>query len=97
MTIKTHGLHTKTFATEAEAKEKWCPFTRVVGPNRMAPENRISLSAADHDKLSLSSHPPRKFPAGTHCLASQCMAWRWASKFYEEQDALGHCGLAGEP
>lgn len=44
--------------------------------------------------------------AGTHCIGSECMMWRWASIDMDEDDYArlsaegklrGYCGLAGKP
>ncbi len=35
------------------------------------------------------------------CVASKCMAWRWASDSLDDPDdydiTVGYCGLAGKP
>ncbi len=31
----------------------------------------------------------------TTCIASECMAWRWANTI--EPERIGYCGLAGKP
>ena len=56
--------------TEKDAREKWCPFARVIGLSRemdqlSPPSNRI----AEHSGFTVT--------AGSLCLASQCMAWDW--------------------
>jgi len=85
--------------TEAEAMKCWCPFSRHYTAQGLdgypfdPPANRW----ADH----LNPDPCR-------CLASDCMAWRWATneqmdKEDEERagidaiDVYGYCGLAGKP
>lgn len=77
--------------TEDEAKTKWCPFVRVVPPtsNWHGMNNRAQL-VKDGSNLMVN------------CLASSCMAWRWAmvdegrSSSYQSRDR-GGCGLAGAP
>jgi hypothetical protein len=82
--------------TEEEAKERWCPFSRVLEgePPGAAGVNRAG---------------PR---ADYTCIASECMAWRkTGSKCrnrrgqYVDRDVdatgawieVGFCGLAGRP
>ena len=62
--------------TEDEAKTKWCPHVRV-------PRVAGSTSNRDSDGDFLQEHL---------CVASQCMAWRLATKAGERG---GYCGLAG--
>ncbi len=56
--------------TPDDAKTRWCPFARVLAPRHGATAstafNRLSASRAHID-----------LPAGTHCIADACMAWRW--------------------
>jgi hypothetical protein len=54
----------------AEAKTKWCPFTRVDHWGTIV--NRIP--ANDAPILS-----------GTQCVANECMMWRWYSWGAEKQ------------
>lgn len=79
--------------TEDEAKEKWCPFVRVViGPDNPAWQGLMLTNRGD-------------IPAdNTHtlCIGSACMAWRWRHKPAPEDpfapsDGDGYCGLAGDP
>lgn len=84
--------------TEDDAKEKWCPFARVFDTGS---SNRV---AADDDG-------PTAAAAGSECIASDCMAWRWAisPKTIEQaaksiitspegpKEPTGFCGLAGKP
>lgn len=65
--------------TEEEAKTKWCPFTRVTTANRdgsgSRPRNRVVEVSAGQVERELSENL-----AGTSCIASACMAWRWAGR-----------------
>lgn len=73
-----------THLTEKEARERWCPFARVVvgtqnggpllpdcptGPQKMVIGNVAANRA--HEGSSL----PNEFAC--NCIASGCMAWRW--------------------
>lgn len=81
--------------TEQEARECWCPFVRYAyGAGKNSSGNRTD--AAD-DKQRYN------------CIASDCMAWRWAegspsTDTYLASDGtqcqfpqFGFCGLAGKP
>ena len=65
------------------ARERWCPFSHTVyagiGLNRMT----LKIGEAYVDEIK----------ADTRCIASDCMAWRWAHRI----DGMGYCGLAGAP
>lgn len=51
--------------TEEEAKARWCPFARALR------SGSTGMAAANRDGEGMD--------ARTKCLASKCMAWRWAS------------------
>lgn len=59
-----------------EAKIKWCPFARGPWFN-----NTRTLAAAVNRSSSDEAYG--------HCIANECMAWRWLTL----KD--GYCGLAG--
>lgn len=67
--------------TEDEAKKKWCPFVRHLG---------------DEGRASYNVNAIGRRPATANCVASACMAWRWA--YNPDLNAPryhGGCGLAG--
>lgn len=97
--------------TEAQAKERWCPFARSLAiggaANAVAAVNIATVKGEEY-------RPP--------CIASACMAWRWDNKqglfnlteghwqepgtVYADSDVMqerirhadpkvGRCGLAG--
>lgn len=68
--------------SEKEAKQMWCPFSRVVTADGQPAGNRI-------DKTGQA-------PLGTDCFASGCMAWRW-SMTAGVVPTVGYCGLCGVP
>ena len=85
--------------SEAQARQGWCPFGRT-------------LAKAEKDyALALAACNLGPDKQGTLCLASNCMAWRWAgwdmpdlgtiAPAPRQQDRtgerLGYCGLAGKP
>ncbi len=49
--------------TEAEAKTKWCPFTRATDETGKQPGSNRTGSDWDYSAYQ--------------CIASGCMAWRW--------------------
>jgi len=63
--------------TEEEARETWCPDAQVMGAEPTA-GNRLW----HYERL----------PEHSNCLASKCMAWRWARRADR-----GYCGRAGTP
>lgn len=88
--------------TEDEAKTKWCPFARVGAADHEAHRNPpyvvegIALNRVEtRDQIGL--------PAGSLCVASTCMAWRWLPEtewvLADPNEPApvrgGYCGLAG--
>lgn len=74
--------------TEDEAKTKWCPFARV-------PMSYLDNSPAPAVNRAYSGNSAYE---GSLCIASACMAWRWAgtaSQYPKSSDVPGYCGLAG--
>jgi hypothetical protein len=72
--------------TEAEAKKKWCPHIRI--------------TTGVHESMSITNRCDT--PTMTNCIASECMAWRWANERGLRSDGAsvpvtGYCGLAGKP
>jgi hypothetical protein len=55
--------------TEQSAKERWCPFARAVG--YLSDEEGLVDTASNR-------HPDPIIMDQVCCIASQCMAWRWA-------------------
>lgn len=59
--------------TEEEAAELWCPYVRAVdGPGDAS--NRVRVAYTNTDAT------PSDRPYWARCIASKCMAWRWAQK-----------------
>jgi hypothetical protein len=74
--------------TEEDAKTKWCPFVRAVACCDQTWANR-PLDGPEDTGLFRDEK--------TRCIASACMAWRWASNSEEGRKIYGgFCGLAGE-
>lgn len=77
---------------ESEAKRDWCPFARE--PARMPDGTHVAVNRLPQSdgatEVSL-------------CLASRCMAWRWATDEQckkddtqiDDLDVPGYCGLVG--
>lgn len=77
--------------TEAEAKTKWCPFSRCLtgdDTGGAVTVNRPFLPEIFGDGSKL---------VGNNCIGSRCMAWRWHldSGGWEREPPDGYCGLAG--
>jgi hypothetical protein len=78
--------------TEAEAKQKWCPFARVgiLTVNGGVTVNRPIGVPSERSEVS----------EGTRCIASGCMAWEWyvwpqqAAAESPSTEPAGVCGLA---
>lgn len=80
--------------TENDAKTKWCPFTRTMAS---LPENDSSITSIN--RAGQEDEAPA-LPQIVCCIASECMAWRWARDVREVSSLdrrPGFCGLAGVP
>jgi hypothetical protein len=86
--------------TEEEAKTKWCPFARPVVAETLkaliVPQGRTLEYKTDGMLTTVDQS----------CIASACMAWRWATDgeawaaanpHPRQPDPLGYCGIAGKP
>lgn len=75
--------------TEDEARQKWCPFTRVA-----------SAIGGSYNR-DTQGVPP----IVDRCIASECMAWRSYEAYVSNETnpvqrdltTIGYCGLAGKP
>lgn len=86
------------FLTEIEAMQRWCPQARSVG--------WVTTAGFSQAVSYNRDHPSGNIPA---CIASSCMAWRWAeakklrdidlvtSDVVDIPSRTGYCGLAGLP
>lgn len=60
--------------TEEEAKKKWCPFVRHEGDKGGSWNRTVSAM-----KRIFGWDGGNPYPEETcNCIASECMAWRWA-------------------
>lgn len=80
---------------EEEATRKWCPFSRAVylggavqdelgGAPLLTPHNRVGGHEDGIDAVDYC-----------RCVASDCMAWRWAEVLTTDKAMVGFCGLIG--
>jgi len=96
--------------TEEEARKKWCPFVRLLSVTTR--DGKPEAAIASFNRIALSPDPSTHVmsPETARCIASECMAWRWAKVkdvitrepppgHYEwvDSDVYGYCGLAGAP
>lgn len=72
-----------TLLTEDEAKMKWCPLARA-GDQR------------GEDRITVNRHGNAADP-DCYCIASACMAWRFAVGTGYEGAVRGYCGAFGKP
>lgn len=93
--------------TEADAKTKWCPFSRPVMPRT----EDCGFQAGNRDYDRTDGAPSGAVAiAGplNNCIGSACMAWRWhpslsidnpgraAAAGQTIKETRGYCGLAGK-
>lgn len=97
--------------TETEAKECWCPFSRLAYVEMKGDgtaDMKMGLTAFNRQqdiKTEVAS-----YAVGTRCVASKCMAWRWGQEEMMVETVengkivarerrgvsdYGYCGLAG--
>lgn len=75
--------------TELEARERWCPMSRIPGAN-------------DAGAVAVVNRNEEGEPHGP-CVGSSCMMWRWHFELRGAptprliRTSQGYCGLAGRP
>ncbi len=69
-------------SSENQARTMWCPMVRVEGVDSGGSWNRAKTELSNNKTASEYM---------CHCVASDCVMWRWIN----DQD--GYCGLAGKP
>ncbi|MBX9760674.1 MAG: hypothetical protein K2Y29_17980 [Beijerinckiaceae bacterium] len=87
--------------TQEEAKESWCPFTRLTSTDREG-DPRAPAGFNRIDSAFVMD--------GATCIGGDCMAWRWKAEYATEKPVIGkrpeherlpsthgYCGLAGRP
>ena len=60
--------------TEEEAKTKWCPAIRFTGAGTSTDFEFATNRGEDY------------FDRSFHCIASECMAWRWDEPAWRGED-----------
>ena len=93
--------------TEAEARQCWCPFARVV--EVLDDEQPVEGYPVGNRSASGQHGHPR-----ARCVGTECMAWRWDMswessteegqsgdlvvrlKRRQDEPKRGYCGLAGQ-
>jgi ABC-type dipeptide/oligopeptide/nickel transport system permease subunit len=77
----TASKEEKMLIEEKNAKDYWCPMTRVVN-SRGSTVNRNESG---------------KHWFGTQCLGNKCMFWRIMDSDLKSEGDYGYCGIAGKP
>jgi hypothetical protein len=75
-------MHRSNVCTEAEAKRRWCPMTRVL------------TWGSELDAFGSYNRNNDRLDKQSLCIASQCMMWRWTGSKKDDGEMLGCCGLA---
>lgn len=87
--------------TEAEANTKWCPLARLAEPwchgsGTLSPTTAVAAVNRGSPELLSEEWEPNAL-----CIASKCMAWRWAepdsdnSEDFPDDPVRGYCGAFG--
>lgn len=82
---------------EAEAKTKWCPFSRLdIVKDKKSVSSGINRIVSDHDLV---------VPVQANCIGSECMAWAYKVECFKhprggqmvnrQSDTEGYCTLMG--
>ena len=76
--------------TEAQARERWCPFSRVLV---CLPMNELGGAV---NRFDVDDEAGEDWHRQTRCIANECMAWRWGNEpRLRGESYRGYCGLAG--
>lgn len=94
--------------TEAEAKQKWCPFARGTLYMRGDGDEAQPINVLGHGMNRVTTDDPAinerigiviEQTGITRCLGTKCMAWNWAEPdtWVDPQapERRGFCGIAG--
>jgi hypothetical protein len=73
--------------TEERAREKWCPFVRIMEMKVDRLGGNLSVAAVNR------SSSPHITKDNTSCIASHCMMWQWSPLLTDEKP-VGYCGLS---
>ncbi len=73
--------------SEAEAKDRWCPWARVAAPDEGPTFNRLDAGRENGAQVGAILAP-----RVARCITRQCMAWRNAGPA-----GSGYCGAASAP
>lgn len=82
-----------TTVTENEAKDRWCPFSRINYAGIRTDGKVVAVSNRDKPVIALANLDDHNM---CMCIGSRCMAWRWEERT-DRIPQFGHCGLAGRP
>lgn len=61
--------------TPEEAKEKWCPFARVISVTKEG-DARFVESEVSYNKIGILGTNTVEIDPACRCIADRCMAWR---------------------
>ena len=91
-----------TLLTENEARQKWCPKARVMEYDQAGAGDMPFAATVNRVWKWLGKDRGGEITwESCHCIASDCMAWRWldpdgwAGK--SEDQRKGYCGAFGRP
>lgn len=77
--------------TEEEARQLWCPFARAIPATILGGVATTVVGVPAHNRVQEHGEHEATWHTSHNCIASACMAWRWAG------EGRGYCGLAGKP
>lgn len=66
--------------TEDEARQRWCPFARVPDEGNHATLGSLTATNRHWGDKRGKDGKPRILRKNSMCIASECMAWRWADE-----------------
>jgi len=72
--------------TEEEAREKWCPFVRLV----VGDVDKFTPSA--NRMATIDDPQTTRLPKASYCIASECMMWQEIGH-KRDDEPRGYCGL----
>lgn len=78
--------------TPEQAKELWCPMSRVAMAHRAEDETDYTIDPAVYNRVAIKSKPTT-IPKSCNCMADKCAMWRWPN-VTNEPTTYGYCGLS---
>lgn len=80
--------------TPEQAKQLWCPMSRVAMATMPEGETEYTLDQAVYNRVAIKAKPTT-IPKSCNCMADKCAMWRWGEDLPLPKTATGDVGPDG--